>query len=167
MFLDETAEAVTNPEIGGASAGIVLQMVLMLALAALAIYGVVFLIKRLSRPSVARDPNLKVLASVPLGGDTYAAVVSLGTKAWLVGGGNGAGVSLIAEVEDQETLETLLLEDARKNAETGINRVLDFKALLNRFGNKNRNASVGIDTGTLSTAETLRKQQERLKGLRP
>ena len=156
-----------NPAGESASVWIVIRMVLILALAALAIYGVVFFIKRLARPPKNRDPYLKVLASVPLGSDSFAAVVSLGSRAWLVGGGSGAGISLIAEVEDQETLETMLLDDARNNADIG-NRILDFKAMLNRFGKKNNPVQNRAESPSdmESHIDSIRKQRERLSGLR-
>ena len=142
---------------GGSSILIILRMVLVLALAALAIYGVVYFIKRMALPRENPDPHLKVLARVPLTTDSFAAVISLGAKAWLVGGGSG-GVNLISEVDDAESLETMLLEDAKKNAE--VRRVFDFRSLL-RFG---RDGKKGLsDNG--STLDSLRKQRERLKGL--
>jgi len=160
---------------GGSTIFIMLRMVLVLALAALSIYGVVFFIKRISRPKENPDPHLKVLARVPLSNDSFAAVVSLGAKAWLVGGAPG-GVNLISEVEDAESLETLLLDDARKAAE--MRRYFDFRSLL-RFGRNERKLplqeSTHPDIGSLqeggypldsgSLAESLRKQRERLKGL--
>jgi len=152
---------IQNAAGSGASVWVVLRMVIVLALAALAIYGVVFFIKRAARPPQAKDPHLKVLASIPLGSDSFAAVISIGAKAWLVGGGSGAGLSLISEIDDQESVETMLLDDARKNADTGSNRILDFRALLNRFGTKYPNPRGEME----SHAESLRKQRERLKGL--
>jgi flagellar protein FliO/FliZ len=146
----------------GSSVFVMLRMILVLALAALAIYGVVFFIKRLARPQESRDPHLKILARVPLGNDSFAAVISLGPKAWLVGGGSG-GLNIISEVEDTETLETLLLDDARRNAEAGTKGLLDFRSLLGRFG-KNQ-AGRSSHTDSVSLAESLRKQRERLKGL--
>jgi len=137
---------------------LVLQMVLVLALAALAIYGVVFLIKRVSRPQESRDPNLKILARVPLGNDAFAAVLSVGAKVWLVGGGSG-GVNLISEIDDTESVETLLLEDARKSEETGIRRYFNFTSLLKR------RPAVKEELPGSSQAEDLRKQRERLRGL--
>jgi flagellar protein FliO/FliZ len=142
---------------GVSSIFVVLRMVLVLALAALAIYGVVFFIKRMSRSPEARDPNLKVLARTPLGNGAFAAVVSVGSKAWLVGGGDG-GVSLIAEIDETEALETMLLEDARKTAEAGNARFPDFRSLLGRLG-----GGPGNQRG--NHAESLRKQRDRLKGL--
>jgi flagellar protein FliO/FliZ len=165
--VDESAiilgDAPASQDPGGSSVLIMLRMVLVLALAALAIYGVVFFIKRLTRPRVNPDPHLKVLARVPLSSDTFAAVVSLGAKAWLVGGGSG-GVNLISEVDDAESLETLLLEDAEKNAET--RRYFDFRSLLN-FGRGGKKATTpgNSHAESGSPAESLRKQRERLKGL--
>jgi flagellar protein FliO/FliZ len=155
IILDDTPALQASD--AGSSILLMLRMVLVLALAALAIYGVVFFIKRISRPRENPDPHLKVLARVPLASDSFAAVISLGAKAWLVGGGSG-GVNLISEIEDAESLETLLLEDARKNVEP--RRFLDFRSLL-RFGRDEKNLSSQDN----SLAENLRKQHERLKGL--
>ena len=139
---------------------VVLRMVLVLALAALAIYGVVFFIKRLARPRENIDPHLKILARVPLSSDSFAAVVSLGAKAWLVGGGSG-GINLISEIDDNESLETMLIEDARRTAEAGTRRLFNFSSLLRKpnAAQNEKKGSVGI-----SLAETLRKQRERLGG---
>jgi flagellar protein FliO/FliZ len=147
----------SQPANDASSIFLVLQMVLVLALSAFAIYGVVFLIKRVARPRENLDPHLKVLARVPLASDSFAAVISLGAKAWLVGGGSG-GVNLISEVEDTESLETMLLEDARKTAEP--RRYFDFRSLLH-FGRDGKKAI----TPESSAMENLRKQRERLKGL--
>jgi flagellar protein FliO/FliZ len=133
-------------------------MVLVLALAALAIYGVVFFIKRISRPQEGRDPNLKILARVPLGNDAFTALISVGAKVWLVGGGSN-GVNLISEIDDTESIETLLLEDAKKSEETGIRRYFNFTSLLKR------RPAVREDLPGSSQAEDLRKQRERLRGL--
>jgi flagellar protein FliO/FliZ len=133
-------------------------MVLVLALAALAIYGVVFFIKRLARPPKVRDLHLKVLASAPLGNGTFAAVVSVGSKAWLVGGGD-AGVSLIAEIDEQEALESMLVDEAKKNAEPRRG-IPGFRSLLEKLGGSPARGGQGN-----AHVEALRKQRERLKGL--
>ena len=166
MILGETP-AVPAP-VSSSSVFVMLRMILVLALAALAIYGVVFFIKRLARPQENRDPHLKVLARVSLGNDSYAAVVSVGARAWLVGGASG-GVSLISEIDDPEALETMLLDDARRAAETPGRRFLDFRSLLPKPGRStgdgkgNQPDSSHAEDGSL--AESLRKQRERLKGL--
>jgi len=154
------------------SAFAVIRMVLVLALAALAIYGVIFFIKRQVRPQELKDPHLKLLARVPMGGDSYAAVLALGNKAWLVGGGSG-GLNLISEVSDSEILETLLLAEAERNGAAAAARGgLNFRSLFQRlrgnaFANAPRSTSGGKKTNSLldnSFAERLRKQRERLGG---
>ena len=164
------------PPVVNAPAGVspfaVIRMVLVLALAALAIYGVIFFIKRRFRPQELKDPHLKLLARVPLGGDSYAAVLSLGNKAWLVGGGS-SGLNLISEVSDTEILETLLLGEAERNGDAAARGGLNFRSLLQRLrGNAVANAgthtaSSGRKLNPLldnSFAERLRKQRERLGG---
>jgi len=167
--VDETAiilgETTPASPVGdsGSSVFVMLRMILVLALAALAIYGVVFFIKRLTKPRQIRDPHLKILARIPLSNDTYAAVLSVGAKAWLVGGGSG-GVNLISEIDEIESLETMLIDDARKTAEEGAGPVLSFRALLERF-KKAPNPPGSGDDQNVSNADSLRKQRERLKGL--
>ena len=152
------------PEIPAATTGsttfVVFRMVLVLALAALAIYGVVLFIKRLTRPQENRDPHLKVLARTPLSNDTYAAVISVGAKAWLVCGGAGA-VNLISEIDDKEPLESMLLDEANRSQDT--RRFTDFRSLLSRFSPSKKNKNTGIDNNAFST-EFLRNQRERLRG---
>jgi len=168
IILGEAIEPITPN--GGSSVFVVLRMVLVLALAALAIYGVVFFIKRLAKPQESRDPNLKVLARVPLGNDAFAAVISVGAKAWLVAGGSGS-TNLISEIDEPEALETMLIEDAQKTAGTGLRRFFDFRSLLRKPGLKTQGVktpgashSEGL-TETRSLVEGLREQRERLRGL--
>jgi flagellar protein FliO/FliZ len=161
IILGEVPPSVSDS--AGAPVLVVFRMVLVLALAALAIYGVVFFIKRLARTPENKDPHLKVLARVPLGNDSFAAVLSVGDKAWLVGGGSG-GVNLISEITEIEALETMLLDDARRAAEPGNGRfIIDFRSLLRRLGGGSRSGE--NDNPGSSHAEALRKQRERLKGL--
>jgi len=140
----------------GPSTGTVVRMVLTLILAAAAIYGVVFFIKRASRRVDTRDPFLKILASTHLGSNRYAHVVAVGSKAWLLGASEG-GVNLIGEIEDKDILDAMFLEDSRKSAETPSGRFLDFKAMLRRMG-------MPVEPGAPG-AENIRKRRERLKGL--
>ena len=159
ILFDAPLPAAAAP--GGTPTFVVVRMVLVLALAALAVYGMVFFFKRITRPQESRDPHLKLLARVPLSGDSYAAVVSLGGKAWLVGGGSG-GLNLISEIDDPETLETMLLDDARRNAAAEFKGFLDFQSLLQRFRG---NAAGKPEMPSGSFADKLRKQRERVRGL--
>jgi flagellar protein FliO/FliZ len=140
----------------GASVSLILRMLLVLILAAAAIYGVVYFLKRASRPSEGRDPNLRLLSSVHLGSNRFVHAVSVGSRVLLLGAGDG-GVNLITEIDDQDTVNAMLLEDSRKNAEAVSGRLPDFKAMLRRFGFQAGNKPPGADN--------IRKRRERLKGL--
>ena len=134
-----------------------LGVVLTLALVAVAIYGVVFLLKKATRGGrVAQDPFLKVLASAPVGANRGVHVVNLGSQAWLVGSAEH-GVNLIGEVTDKETLDAMILEDSRRGADFPSGKLPDFRSMLRRFG-------MPADSGTPSP-ENIRKRSDRLKGI--
>ena len=133
-----------------------LWILLVLALCAAAIYGVVFFIKKSTRRIEVQDEYLKVLASAHLGTGRYAHVISLGTKAWLVGAGD-SGVNLISEIQDQDIINEMMLENSKKNAGRGLGGFPDFKTILGRFGMRVKSGSQGADN--------IRKHRSRLKGL--
>ena len=151
-FADEAT--VLSPG-AGPSIWNVIQMILVLALCAAAIYGVVYIFKRASKQTPNTDPFLKVLAYTHLGSNRYVHVVAIGTKAWLVGSSEG-GVNLISEVEDQVIVDSMLQEEARKGTQTP-GRLPDFLSVLRRFGNQTQANTPGADE--------IRKRRERLKGL--
>jgi flagellar protein FliO/FliZ len=153
-FDDEGAAA---PDVTGtgASTWTVVRMVLTLALAAAAIYGVVFFIKRSSKKTVYDDPFLKILASAALGQSRYVHIVAVGSKAWLLGSSDG-GVNLIGEIEDKDVLNAMLLEDSKKSGEIP-GRFPDFLSVLRSLG-------VRLDARAPG-ADEIRKRRERLKGL--
>jgi flagellar protein FliO/FliZ len=139
----------------GASIWAVIRMILVLALAAAAIYGIVFFIKRSSKQTASNDPFLKILASSHLGFNRYVHIASVGSKAWLLGASEG-GVTLISEIEDKEVIDAMLMEDSRKSSETQ-GRFPDFLTLLRRLGTPAQSRSSGVDE--------IRKRRERLKGM--
>jgi len=150
--------AVTPPP---ASALSILRVLLTLAVVAAAIYGLVYLVKKLSRGNMARDPFLKVLASAPLGTNRSAHIIAVGSQAWLVGAAEN-GVNLISEIGDKEAIDALFLEDSRRNADAGSDgspggRFPDFKSMLRRLGMPVDSAPPGPDS--------IRNRGERLKGL--
>jgi flagellar protein FliO/FliZ len=143
-----------------ASVSALLRILLVLALVAVAIYGVVFFLKRLSRTPQQKNPYLKVLARVPLSAGSIASVVSVGNRAWLVGAAENS-VSLLAEINDQELIDTMLLDESQKNTEAGTGKFADFGAILRRVRGAGSQTSVFGDL----KAENVRKRRERLKEL--
>jgi len=133
----------------------IIRMLLVLALCAAAVYGIVFFLKRSSKQTVSKDPFLKILATASLGLNRYAHIVSVGSKAWLLGSSDG-GVNLIGEVEDKEIIDAMLLEESKKSSEPQ-GRFPDFVSVLRRFGLPAQTGAPGADD--------IRKRRERLKGL--
>ncbi|MDR2096493.1 MAG: flagellar biosynthetic protein FliO [Treponema sp.] len=136
----------------------ILRVVLVLGLAAAAIYGIIVFIKRSSRPQEQRDPFVRVLSSVHIGANRYILVVLAGSKAWLVGAGEG-GVSLISEIDDKETLDAMILEDSRKSVQAGSGKRPDFAGLLKLFLGGKVPAQSGFNS------DALRQRRERLRDL--
>jgi flagellar protein FliO/FliZ len=155
------ADAAADGQRGSATSALsIFKVLITLILAAGAIYGLVFFIKRFSRGGTSRDPFLKVLASTPLGTNRAAHIISVGSQAWLVGSAE-SGVNLISEIQDKEVLDTMLLEDSRKIAESsavGAGRFPDFKSLLRRLG-------MPVDSGAPPRPEDISKHGDRLKGM--
>jgi flagellar protein FliO/FliZ len=150
--LDEEGGA---SNIQGPSIWSVIQMLLTLALVAAAIYGIVFLIRKSSKQTVNKDPFLKLLASAHLGSNRYAHIVSVGSRAWILGSSDG-GVNLIGEIDDKDVINAMLLEDSRKSAQAP-GKIIDFMSMLRRLGLPSEKSIPG--------AEEIRKRSERLKGM--
>jgi flagellar protein FliO/FliZ len=151
---------VTGQRASATSALSIFKVLITLILAAGAIYGLVFLIKRFYRGGAARDPFLKVLASTSLGTNRSAHIISVGSQAWLVGSAE-SGVNLISEIQDKDALNAMLLEDSRKIAELSSGsggRFPDFKSMLRRLG-------MPTDTSAPPGPEEIRKHGDRLKGI--
>jgi len=152
-FTNDGSSDLTQP---GMDAWAIVQMVLVLVLAAAAIYGVVFIIKRASKRTVVNDPYLKVLANSHLGANRYVHIVSVGSRVWLLGASDG-GVNLISEIDDKDVINAMLLDDSRKSADNTQGRFPDFLSILKRMGTSVQPRTPG--------ANEIRKRRERLKGL--
>ena len=140
----------------GPSIWAVVRMIFVLALAAAAIYGAVYFIKRFNKQVSYDDSFLKVLATSNLGANRYVHVVYVGNKAWLVGASDG-GVNVIGEIDDKDTINAMLLDDSKKASETPQGRIPNFLAMLKKFGAPVQTQTPGADE--------IRKRRERLKGL--
>jgi flagellar biogenesis protein FliO len=162
--LGEAPPAVSAP--GPVSGFAVFRALLLLILAAAAVYGVVYAVKKLSRPRDTGNSHLRVLATTRLGPNRFVHVVALGTRGWLIGSGEG-GVSHIADIQEQEALDALFLEESRR-ASSGPGRPEDFRSLLRRLGIKlsgpeSPPAADPAEPG--SPVMNIRRRGDRLRGL--
>jgi flagellar biogenesis protein FliO len=86
-----------------------LRMVLVLLLVVGAVYGLVMLLRRrVGADPDERDSPIRVLASRTLSGNRDIHAVMVGKTVLLLGGGDG-GVQLLATLDDQETIDELVL----------------------------------------------------------
>ncbi|MDR2312911.1 MAG: flagellar biosynthetic protein FliO [Spirochaetaceae bacterium] len=131
-------------------------MVLVLALVAAFIYLAVFFLRRFSRPQGEQNPHLKILASTHLGNGRFLYVVSIGTQTWLVGAGEG-GINHIADLQDREIIDAMILEASKKSAEMpGPGTLPAFQALLKKF-------SGAPERKEQNRLENIRQRRERFK----
>ena len=153
----KNADGGTNGSLSNSAWPYFLRMLLTLALVIGAIWLVFRLIRRAGKPKASQDDFVRVLASTALGAGKWMYVVSLGTKAFLVGA-TDSSINLIHEVEDTELIDEMKLRSATEPA-TG-NR--DFSTLLQGFlkpVSKHRAKSENGFPGT----DYLSRQRDRLK----
>jgi flagellar protein FliO/FliZ len=156
--LPEDAE---DPTLAGESNfSLILRMLLVLVLAAAAIYGLVYFIKKLSNPKKLEDPYLKVLSSASIGPNRAVHVISLGDKAWLVGSADNS-VSLISEIDDKETIDAMLLDNSRNNANSNMGKLIDFRSIFMRFSGTPDDGQV---PGNLPKSKSIEERRKRFKG---
>ncbi|MDR0399691.1 MAG: flagellar biosynthetic protein FliO [Treponema sp.] len=172
ILLGENVPGISIPEPGPVSGFVIFRTILLLVVTAAAIYGVVYAVKKFSQPRDLLNPSLRILASVRLGPGRFVHVVALGTRAWLVGAGEG-GISLVADITEQEALDTLFLEESRRNGASV--RTGDFRSLLRRLGvmrqepaefppaEGGREAQDDLVQDNL--VERIRRRGDRLRGL--
>ena len=156
------------PESGGgvSSVWVVFRTVIALALAAAAVYGVVYFLKRGKTGDIPDDTYLKVLARTPINIKTAAAVIAVGGKAWLVGLSD-ANVSAISEITDKETVDAMLLAYSERAAPP--NNAANFTSLLRRFaggrGGQRKTREAAVTPADIQQPVNLQRNRERLKNL--
>jgi len=141
-----------------------IRMIFVLALVLGAIYGVFRLMRRLARPRGSEESAVKLLASTNIGPGRALHVVSLGSKAYLIGA-TDASVSLIAEVEDKEFADALALKAALAPERAGPRG--DFADLLGSLLGRGKGRSPLSRKGAAdrggSGGDFLARQRERLR----
>ena len=169
-----------NPEEAGASGTAIstfgvwdlLRMVLVLLMVVGAVYGVIALLRRrVTDEEDDADSPIRLLASKSLGANQELHAVMVGKQVLLVAGGD-AGVQLITRVEDQETIDELVLAHSagrptrRRGATFG-------SVLLKGLGNLTVPGTAGDKSGKRGGADgdnggfsVIRAQHDRVRNLR-
>jgi flagellar protein FliO/FliZ len=143
----------------GVNAWSFVQMIIILALVAAAIYGVSVLIKKYNKNSTSDSPRLRVLASAGLGPGRAVHVIQAGKQAFLVGAADQS-VSLISELSDKEYVDQLVLEAETKPQSVKADFSSLLTGLLDPGGKRKKPRASNSDA-----LDFLGKQRDRLKKL--
>lgn len=112
LTFDEESEQGQAEEVEGLTsfgAGDFIRMVLVLALVVLSIYVLFYFLKRAGGHGARSDTSLRVLGTTTLHGSRAVHLVEVGGRIFLVGSAEQS-VNLISELQDQETIDQLLLD---------------------------------------------------------
>jgi len=161
LILDagEPAEAAENDEVQGGplvSSWDFLRMVLILAAVVGVIYLIFWLLKRGMRRQLPQNDLIHLLGTRNLTGNRALHLVELGKQVFLVGAAEG-NISLISEIKNQETLNTIALEQSQmqNRATEGFSHF--FQSFLK--SGKQKGSSVG------DTIDFMKQQRQRLEKL--
>jgi len=151
-FADEP-EAPASPEATGplVSTWDFVRMLLILAAVVGVIYLLFYLLKRGFRRQLPQNDLIRVLGSRSLAGNRALHLVALGRGIYLVGAAE-SGISLIAEIKDQETLDQIRLESSQVLPPQGFAQF--FQSLWKGGGKRNL---------TGDSLELLKQQRQRLQ----
>jgi flagellar protein FliO/FliZ len=142
-------------------------MVLVLAVVVAGIYGVFFLLRKTGKPKEKQSGSIRILGSTTLGSSRYLHIVAVGRQVFLVGTGEG-GVSLLSEITDHETIDSLMLEASNKPTGSGAPEKRNFASIMIGLLNRESRKKAGTDGSGPGipmdrTLDFMKNQRERLK----
>ena len=164
--IDETKIAITdntpNQVAGsnGAAFGVwdLVRMLVILGLVVAAIYGIFHIIQRGSRPKTSESSLINLLGSQGLPGNRQVHLISVQKQVFLIGGGD-AGVSLIAEITDQESIDELKLQAAKEQPAQNAR----FADMLGGFFQGTGIKGGPVGGSTAGGLDFMKRQRDRLK----
>ncbi len=161
LILDsgEPAEVAETEEVQGGplvSSLDFLRMVLILAAVVGVIYLIFWLLKRGMRRQLPQNDLIHLLGTRNLTGNRALHLVELGKQVFLVGAAEGS-ISLISEIKNQETLDTIALEQSQMQTRATQGFSHFFHSFLKSA--KQQGSSVG------DTIDFMKQQRQRLEKL--
>lgn len=160
FFLDEETPGDTQTgEEGGNPVPVweFVRMLIILGCVVLVIYLFFFFLKKGMKKKMPESDLIKVITSTRLQGSDILYLIRIGYHYFLVGSG-GSGLSLVAQITDKETIDTIML-NTQEEAAPGKQSFSDILLKIFSPGKK--------QNGLLSNPiNFMKKQQERLAKLK-
>jgi flagellar protein FliO/FliZ len=161
LILDagEEAEGGETEEVQGGplvSSWDFLRMVLILAAVVGVIYLIFWMLKRGFRRQLPQNELIRLLGTRNLTGNRALHLVEMGKQVFLVGSAEGS-ISLISEIRDRETLDSIALERSQMQNRTSQGFAQFFQSILK--SGKQKESSVG------ATIDFMKQQRQRLEKL--
>lgn len=148
-FADEDPSGIQMTGVSPFTFWDLVRMILVLGCVVGIIYVVFYLLKRAGSGKYAQNDLIKVIGSRPLPGNRGIYLVQVGTQVFMVGAG-GESVTLLSEITDKETVDTLVL------AAGALSPRRSFGDVLSEF----------LQGGQEQSIDLMRRQRERLQRLR-
>jgi flagellar protein FliO/FliZ len=133
-----------------------LRMVLILAAVVGVIYLIFWMLKRGLRRQLPQNNLIRLLGTRNLSGNRALHLVEMGKQVFLVGSAEGS-ISLISEIRDQETLDSIALERSQMDNRAPQGFAQFFQSILK--SGKQKGSSVG------ETIDFMKQQRQRLEKL--
>jgi flagellar protein FliO/FliZ len=152
-------EAAENQEVQGGplvSSWDFVRMVLILAAVVGVIYLIFWMLKRGFKRQLPQNDLIRLLGTRNLTGNRALHLVELGKQIFLVGAAEGS-ISLISEIRDQETLDSIVLERSQNQARSPQGFADFFKSFL-KSGKQQ-------GTSERATIDFMKQQRQRLEKL--
>ena len=138
------------------------RTILVLAVVLGLVWAFFLFLKKVSGTTTSSDPYLKKVASLSLSPGKFVYVITLNSKAYLIGVADNS-VNLISEIDDKELIDAMNLH-APQNLEG--KKPLDFNSLLGKFvntnGQKHSAKKLGGSFSSSNVVELLQNQRSRL-----
>jgi flagellar protein FliO/FliZ len=162
LLILDTGEEVQGNEGEGVQGGPLvsswdfLRMVLILAAVVGVIYLIFWFLKRGLRRQLPQNDLIHLLGTRNLSGNRSLHLVEMGKQVFLVGSAEGS-ISLISEIRDRETLDSIALERSQMENRATQGFAHFFQSILK--SGKQRDSSVG------ATIDFMKQQRQRLEKL--
>ncbi len=138
-----------------------LKMFALLLLVIGMILGVVWFLRRLSGQGPLVESPIKVLHTHALSGNRALLLIEVGNEVLLVGSADNA-VSLVKQINDQETIDALRLASSTKKV---VPLKGSFAAIIGTMMGQREKIRPKIDEPVEKSTDFIKKQRERLKNL--